>query len=176
MSTQYGFFFDGGRCIKCWACQVACKQWNDIEAGGISRRKVTEAFEGTFPDVTRTFFSAACNHCEDPACVAACPTSSITKREEDGVVVVNKDTCVGCQTCGSACPFGIPEYEPDTGRMDKCDGCVTCGRTPEGLPHCAATCPTKALQWGTLEEMAEKAQAKGGRRAEGDTKPSLFVA
>lgn len=175
MSEQYGFYVDTSRCIKCWACEVACKQWNGIKAGTVKRRWLVETGEGTFPEVNRIFVTTACNHCENPACVDACPTGSISKRDEDGMVVVDKETCIGCQTCASACPFGVPAYEPEGGKMDKCDGCVECGRTPEDQPHCVATCPTKALHWGTLAEMEALAAEKGGARMEGDTLPCTFI-
>lgn len=177
MSKQYGFFVDTSRCIKCWACEVSCKQWNGIKAGTTKRRWVEEIDEGTFPEVNRRFVTTACNHCEDAACVAACPAGAISKRDEDGMVVVDKSLCIGCQTCTTACPYGVPDYESDTGKMDKCDGCVGVGRTPDEVPqpHCVATCPTKALMWGTLEELAEQATEKGGSRVEGETNPSLFM-
>lgn len=176
MSEQYGFYVDTSRCIKCWACEIACKQWNGIKAGTIARRWLVEVDDGVFPDANRTFVSTACNHCERPACVENCPVGAITKREEDGLVVVDKQTCIGCQTCARVCPFGVPNYEPDTGVMDKCDGCLTCGRTPEDEPHCVATCPTKALRFGPLSEMEELAAQKGGARMEGETLPATCVA
>ncbi len=176
MSNQYAFYVDTTRCIKCWACQVTCKQWNGIEAGTTARRTVQEIVTGTFPDANRQFISTACSHCENPACVEMCPTGSITKREEDGLVVVNKETCIGCQTCATACPFGIPQYSPADGKMDKCDGCLTCGRTPEDEPHCVASCPTKALHFGPIEEMEALAAEKGGARLEGETNPCTFIA
>ncbi len=175
MSNQYGFFFDASRCIKCWACEVACKQWNGIKAGTLARRKVREYGEGTFPDANRLFVSQACNHCEKPACVEVCPVGAIHKREEDGLVVGNRDLCIGCQSCLKACPFDIPQYRPDDGSMDKCDGCLECGQTPEDKPHCVATCPTQALKWGTLEEIAALAAEKGGERMAGDTNPCTYV-
>ena len=66
MSNQYGFYVDTSRCIKCWACQVSCKQWNEIPAGTTRRRWLVEEDEGVFPDVNRRFFSTSCNHCEKP--------------------------------------------------------------------------------------------------------------
>ncbi len=176
MSDQFGFYVDTSRCIKCWACEIACKQWNGIKAGTIARRWLVETDTGTFPDANRLFVSTACNHCEQPACVEQCPVGALTKREEDGLVVVDKAVCIGCQTCASACPFGVPNYEPDTGKMDKCDGCLAAGRTPEGDPHCVAACPTQALHFGTLDDMLELAAAKGGARLEGPTKPSTVIA
>ena len=70
----------------------------------------------------------------------------------------------------------MPDYEPETGAMDKCDACAGCGRTEDGdLPHCVATCPTQALKWGTLEEIEALAAEKGGARMEGETAPCTFV-
>ena len=175
MSNQYGFYVDTSRCIKCWACEVACKQWNGITPGTTARRTVVETVEGTFPDANRIFTSTACSHCEKPACMEACPAGAISKREEDGAVVVDKDVCIGCQTCSTVCPFGIPQYRPDDGKMDKCDMCTTCGRTEEGEPHCVATCPTKALHWGPIDEMEALAAEKGGARMEGDTAPCTWI-
>jgi len=176
MSEQYGFYVDTTRCIKCWACQVACKQWNGIPAGTVTRRVVVETSEGVFPNVTRVFESKACNHCENPACVEGCPVGAITKRDEDGAVVVDQDLCIGCQNCSRMCPFGIPEYLPETGKMDKCDMCIACGKTPEGEPHCVATCPTRALKYGLLAEIEAEAAKKNGVRLEGDTLPATYVA
>lgn len=174
--SQFGFFVDAGRCVKCWACEVACKQWNGIEAATVQRRWVAEQCEGAFPQVSRRFVSTACNHCENPACLENCPVGAISKRDEDGAVVVDQQACIGCQTCARVCPFDVPRYLPETGAMDKCDACVGCGRTPEDQPHCVASCPTKALHWGPIDEMEALAAEKGGARVDGETAPATFVA
>ena len=101
MSKQYGFYYDAGRCIQCRTCEVACKSTNNIEPG-VKWRRVIETWGGNYPDVTRTFFSLACTHCEEPACIVVCPTGAIRKRVEDGIVVVDKDKCNGCQV--ESCP------------------------------------------------------------------------
>ena len=62
--NQYGFYVDTSRCIKCWACVVSCKQWHEIKANTVSRRRVNEEVTGTFPDVKRRFTSLSCMHCE----------------------------------------------------------------------------------------------------------------
>lgn len=153
MATQYGFRVDSAKCIKCWACEIACKAWNDIEAGGIARRKVHEVTTGTFPNVKRQFTSLTCQHCADPACVKVCPAGAISKREEDGIVVVDKTRCIGCHYCFMACPFGVPQYT--SAGMDKCDCCIGNGVTPGDTPHCVRACPTQALQFGELSKLAE---------------------
>ena len=153
--VQLTIYHDADRCIKCYACQVTCKQWHGFKAGDVSRRKVYEEQGGSFPNVTRTFHADACHHCDDPECVKNCPAQAITKREEDGIVVVDQDACIGCQTCASACPFGVPEYEVETGKMNKCDMCLSLGVGDDGrpAPHCVATCPMQALYFGTPDEV-----------------------
>lgn len=179
MAEQYGFFVDSTRCVKCWACEIACQQWHEIKAGTVHRRTVQEECEGTFPEVKRTFISLSCMHCEAPACVEACPQGAISKRDEDGMVVVDKSLCIGCKTCSTACPFGVPDYlELEDGGflMDKCDGCVSLGRAGDEAPRCVNSCPTKALHFGTLADMEALAFEKGGYRLEGEMLPSVYVA
>ena len=178
-NEQYGFFVDTTRCIMCWGCTVACKQWNGIQAGTVSRRNTTESFSGTFPRVKRFFMSLSCMHCESPACAAFCPEGAITKREEDGIVVVDRELCTGCGLCVKPCPFDVPQLRIIEGReaavMDKCDTCLSIGRQSGEEPHCVATCPLGVLHFGPLAEMEAKARKKDGKRMEGMTGPSVFV-
>lgn len=147
---QLGFHVEVDRCIKCWACEVACKQWNNIDAGGISRRVVYEETSGTFPDVTRKFISVACMHCVNAPCVEMCPTGALSKREDDGIVVVNQDECLLCPLCLSACPFDIPQFT-DTS-VDICDCCIGAGVEPGDTPYCVLACPVQALQFGVIAD------------------------
>ncbi len=112
-------------------------------------------------------------HCGEPACAKVCPAGAITKRGEDGIVVVDKEKCIGCHYCFFACPFGVPQYT-DEG-MDKCDCCIGNGVEPGDMPHCVATCPTQALQFGTMDELAEKVGDKKARQMAADAKPSVVV-
>jgi anaerobic dimethyl sulfoxide reductase subunit B len=158
MNKQYGFYFDSDRCIKCYACEIACLQWHEIKAGTVKLRKVTEITRGTFPAVTRTFLSTACRHCAKAPCVSACPGGAITRRTEDGIVVVDRQKCIGCRTCLETCPFGIPQFGED-GTMQKCDMCMD--RLELGQkPFCVSSCPTQALHWGTTEEITRMASFK----------------
>lgn len=162
MQKQYGFYFDSSRCLKCWACEIACKQWHGIKAGTIKLRRVLEVTTGTFPNVTRRFISLSCMHCAKAPCAAVCPSGAISKRTADGIVVVDSSKCIGCHSCLEACPFGVPQYEAD-GTMRKCDMCLE--RLAEHQPPiCVATCPTQALHWGTLDELSELAAAKAARK------------
>lgn len=167
MSEQLMIYCDDERCIKCYACQVACKQWHGFKAGGVSRRNVIEHTSGTFPNVTRTFSSLSCQHCAEPACASVCPAGAISKRPEDGIVVVDSDKCIGCRYCFFACPFGVPSYDDDG--MNKCDMCLSLGAGEDGRPdpHCVATCPTQALYFGNESEIKEIIQEKEALRLSG---------
>jgi anaerobic dimethyl sulfoxide reductase subunit B (iron-sulfur subunit) len=103
-------------------------------------------------------------HCIEPACVAACPESAIEKRAEDGIVIVDRDACTGCQACLDACPFGVPQFGVD-GKMQKCDLCIGAIDMDIESPPCVATCPTKALFFGKMER-DKKADAERAMRAD----------
>lgn len=169
MGKQFGFFFDAERCVMCHACELACKAGNALEPG-IYWRRVVDTWQGEFPQVSRTFVSLSCLHCARPSCLQACPAGAISKRESDGIVVINRDLCTGCRECYSACPFGVPRFGSD-GLMQKCDFCL--GRGTE--PACTAPCPTDALFFGDMEELARIANAKNAKRLAGPTVPSLYL-
>lgn len=137
---------DSSRCIGCQSCEVACKMEHDLPVGP---RPVKVIQLGPFEqgdELVMSFEAVTCYHCDEPACVLACPTGAMQKRE-DGIVFSNPDLCIGCQTCAVACPFGVPELNPATGKIAKCDGCME--RVERGLwPACALKCPTGALRFG----------------------------
>ena len=97
---QLGFYFDQTRCIGCFTCCVACKDWNDIPAGPAHWRRVSCLEEGEYPKLFVAYLSGACYHCIDPVCVSVCPAKAISKREEDSIVVVDKDKCREATPCG----------------------------------------------------------------------------
>ncbi len=106
-------------------------------------------------------------------CAAVCSTGAISKRAEDGIVVMDQDKCIGCHYCFFACPFGIPQYGDD-GTMQKCDFCLD--RLEQGKePACVATCPTKALHAGTMEELSKLAAEKAATKLAGATQPSILI-
>jgi NADH-quinone oxidoreductase subunit F len=97
---QLGFFFDQTRCIGCYTCQVACKDWHDIPAGPSSWIRVTNIEEGKFPNLFKAYFINTCYHCNSPPCVAVCPAGAISKRAEDGAVIVDREKCKEAVRCG----------------------------------------------------------------------------
>ena len=161
MPEQYGFAFDIERCVQCHACEVACKSLNGIEAG-ISWRKVVDLWKGQYPDVTNRSISFGCMHCSEPACEAVCPADAITKHPEYGAVLVDRDKCIGCHSCFLACPFDIPQFGAD-GKMQKCDLCVD-RLSLEKEPMCAATCPSGALHFGPMKEIAGNALVSSAKK------------
>jgi anaerobic dimethyl sulfoxide reductase subunit B (iron-sulfur subunit) len=170
VAKQYGFYFDADRCVQCRTCEVACKSVRNVKPG-TKWRRVIEIWGGAYPNVTRTFFSMACMHCGKPACVEACPTGAISKRGEDGIVVVDGDKCNGCRDCFQACPYGAPQFD-DNGIMEMCDFCTRLNMEPA----CAVSCPAGALKFGTLDELMEIGKGKGATRMSGPTEPSIVVA
>ncbi len=178
---QIGFYFDQTRCSGCLTCILACKQWHSTEQDVMHWRHVETFEHGAYPDLKVTFLSYSCYHCETPPCVVQCPTSAITKREQDGIVLVDPERCSGGSTCGhcrEVCPYAIPQFNPDQDfKMEKCDFCAD--RVAQGKrPICVEACPMHALDAGNLEEM----RIKHGRdrKAEGfhyslETRPSIIL-
>lgn len=161
--VQLGFYIDQARCIGCKACVVACKDKND-NPEGVNFRRVYSFEEGSFSEDkngsfiqnVQTFFtSISCNHCDEPSCVENCPTTAMYKREEDGVVLIDHDKCVGCRYCEWNCPYGAPQYNEELGKMTKCDTCINLREQGEE-PACVGACPMRAIEFGPIDELREK--------------------
>ena len=166
---KLGLVIDLDICVGCHACAVACKEWNtgghpapltDLNPYGkgvdgvwLNRVHSYEAGDG---ECGRTVhFPRSCLHCETPDCVTVCPTGASYKREEDGIVLVNADTCIGCKLCSWACPYGAREFDEDDGVMKKCTLCIDRiynETLPEAerIPVCVSTCPVSARHFGDL--------------------------
>ena len=151
--AQVGWVIDISRCIGCHTCTVSCQAENntlELQTGGagLGYRRVVPVERGTFPNVRKFWVPMACNHCTRPSCIPACPVDAISKREEDGVVLIDQDACVGCGYCQAACPYGAPQLNVNTSKYEKCTFCVH--RTSKGLePACVPTCVGGALQFVT---------------------------
>lgn len=148
---QIGWYYNENNCIGCRACEAGCKQEFDLPAG-VRRRLVIAKDEGTYPDVQTRYISTACNHCEEPACLKACPVSAISKEDEFGTVFIDQDQCVGCKRCQGACPYGAPIFDKNKQKMDKCTLCLH--RLQQGqTPACVRTCMGYALWHGKMADI-----------------------
>jgi DMSO reductase iron-sulfur subunit len=144
MKKQFGFYVDVGRCIGCFTCAMACKNQNQLEPS-VKWRDVHPLDEAIYPHRDRAFYSLACNHCETPCCIEACPVKAYSKRDKDGVVIHDQEKCIGCQNCIRSCPFGVPKYNPVLKKAEKCSFCHE-RLDAELKPACVQACPTQALQ------------------------------
>ena len=177
-----GFFTDSTLCIGCKACEVACKEWNEVPSDGFvwsglsydntvalghSTWRHVKFVEqepivgrgGNAPEhVSWEFSSDVCKHCENAGCLEACPTGSIV-RTEFGGVYVQPDICNGCGYCVVACPFGVIDRRPDDGRAFKCTFCYDRQKAGE-QPACAKACPTGSILFGDLEHLERVADRR----------------
>ena len=150
---KLGFYFDATMCTGCRTCQVACKDKNRLDVGTLFRE--VKSYEvGSYPDVTFYHMTMSCNHCENPACVAACPVGAMYVAE-DGTVLHDEALCIGCQACVQACPYGAPKYIEEKQKVGKCDACAAI-RAAGGNPVCVDACPLRALEFGDLDELVKK--------------------
>jgi formate dehydrogenase iron-sulfur subunit len=180
--TTTAFLTDSTLCIGCKACEVACKEWNDVADDGLTwtglsydnsgalghstwrQVKFVEAapqvgFGGNSPDLASWAFSSdVCKHCEVAGCLEACPTGAIV-RTEFGGVFVQSDVCNGCAYCVVSCPFGVVQKNEADGRAFKCTFCYD--RQKVGLkPACATACPTESIKFGNIDDMKVKAEER----------------
>ena len=174
---SYGFFTDTTLCIGCKACEVACKEWNNLPAdnvgltgesfdntGALSAntwRHVAFVEQDVRSDLETPFqsgwlmLSDVCKHCHNAPCLEACPTGALFRTEFD-TVVVQQDICNGCGYCVPACPFGVVDISTMDGKAHKCTLCYD--RLTGGLePACAKSCPTESIQFGEVELLQERA-------------------
>jgi formate dehydrogenase iron-sulfur subunit len=175
-AQRMGFFTDVTTCIGCKACEVACKQWNDLPADGSqfvrggSYDHTGELGAATWRHVRFVeqleaeqgprwvFMSDVCKHCTHAGCLDACPTGALIRTEFD-TVVVQPDVCNGCGYCVPSCPFGVIDRDKIDGRAAKCTLCYD--RLEDGLePACAKSCPTDSIQFGPLDELVDIAERR----------------
>ena len=177
-----GFFTDTTVCIGCKACEVACKEWNQLPDDGLSFTGMSydnttalgastwrhvSFIERPVPlggqvtgvgDFSWLLMSDVCKHCQRAGCLEACPTGAIVRTEFD-TVFVQPDICNGCGYCITGCPFGVIDRLEDDGRAWKCTLCYD--RLSDGMtPACAQACPTDSIVFGELDELKEKAAAR----------------
>ncbi|MDR4497726.1 MAG: 4Fe-4S dicluster domain-containing protein [Candidatus Scalindua sp.] len=183
--VQFAYALNISRCVGCRRCVHACVEENNQSRDPeIQYIRVLEMPDGTFdveksnhdyaPDTVPTegkyYMPVQCQQCENPPCVKACPVGA-TWKDDDGIVVIDYDWCIGCRYCEAACPYWARRFnfaEPKIpkeqinpemaylgnrirpkGTMEKCTFCL--GRVRNGLlPKCSEACPAGARQFGNL--------------------------
>ena len=188
MAQPTGFYTDTTVCIGCKACEVACKQWNQLPADGFAwigdsydntgelsatswrHVKFIEQFPadgapglaGPGPDLLDPgrwlMMSDVCKHCVTAPCQQACPTGALIHTEFDNVYI-QPDICNGCAYCVAACRFGVITRSAFDGHAHKCTLCYD--RQRDGLvPACAKACPTQSIQFGPIDQLRERARQR----------------
>jgi formate dehydrogenase beta subunit len=173
-SKAVAMLYDSSMCTGCKACVAACTEANNLPpdtrlSGGIwqmpldlnsETKNIIKVFQDPAHVDGFAFVKRQCMHCLDPACVAACPFHALDK-DEKGVVTWDGSLCIGCRYCEVACPFEVPKFEWDrfNPKIVKCEFCNH--RLEAGLePGCTAVCPTKAVVFGTRDDLLARAKQR----------------
>ncbi len=200
-----GMLVDVERCIGCDTCAIACKTennlpddvwWNRVWTVGGAEQHTPAPTEGR---PTMWFLTVACQHCENPPCVPVCPTGATFKRDEDGVVLIDYDKCIGCGACVEACPydgvrtrnadqidhanpFALGGYAVQPQQPATVSKCTFCEQrlAEDRLPACVEVCPARARFFGDLDDPDSEVSQLLERREsftlhpEAGTKPSVY--
>ena len=154
--SQKAIVTDLNRCTGCLACTVACKAQNGAPIGNFWIRAMrvgpTPKADGCgdWPDVDMYFLPMQCQHCATPECTEVCPTGASVKMD-DGTVQIDKEACIGCQACVSACPYGVRYLNEELNVVEKCTLCSQITERGD-LPACVAQCGARARFYGDLDE------------------------
>jgi Fe-S-cluster-containing dehydrogenase component len=175
--ARYGMVIDESKCVGCNACRVACQNQNNL-APYEAYNHLEEREYGTFPNYAREFLPVQCQHCDDAPCVKVCPTGASHKRP-DGVVLVDKNKCIGCKYCIAACPYNVRIIKEDGGYIEKCRFCIDFVEKGE-KPACMTTCMTGVRMFGDLDDPNSEISRFIARnklkqfKAEINTKPRIY--
>ncbi|MEG0016044.1 MAG: 4Fe-4S dicluster domain-containing protein [Gordonibacter sp.] len=160
--TKYGFAINLHRCVGCRTCTISCKMENGV-ASGLQRMRVLNADDqtvydkptGTYPALALEWVPVPCQHCDEAPCVAVCPTGASTKRA-DGIVEIDKEQCIGCDSCIAACPYGARQHDDAANTVDKCTLCSH--RLDAGIDTtmCQLACPGRAIVVGDLDDASSE--------------------
>jgi formate dehydrogenase iron-sulfur subunit len=190
---SYGFFTDTSVCIGCKACEVACREWNQLPSEGVGSLgdsldntgelsgqtwrhvqildHVPDETLGTGNGAAFLLMSDVCKHCTHASCMDVCPTGAIIRTEFD-TVFIQEDVCNGCRMCISACPYNVIDIDPGRDVARKCTLCYDRGGME---PACAKACPTDSIQFGPLAELRDTAAKREAQlHAQGVKEANLY--
>jgi tetrathionate reductase subunit B len=189
MSKQYGMVVDLDACIGCHACSIACKfengtqleiDWHRVETVGDPKANVGQDIpSGTYPDLSMYWLPMPCMHCKNPPCMEVCPAGGISKRA-DGIVLIDKEKCIGCGYCGWACPYEMLQLNLQDGTMEKCTFCAHRIDGGEEMTACVEACVYGARVFGDINDphsdVSKLIASKHGRvlLPEQGTEPSVY--
>ena len=156
--THYGMAIDLSRCIGCHTCAIACKMANNLPKNVLFNRVRTvggdgmDTASGEYGANTMSFLPMQCQHCENPACLDVCPTGATAKDEETGIVSVDSELCIGCESCLKGCPYNVRTLNPNTNVVEKCTLCFQRHEEEDWVPACVHNCCCGARYFGDLDD------------------------
>lgn len=149
-NLKVGILMDTKKCINCKQCVKGCNDQNRLRPEEAYLHVEKISYEGV--DYNKR---VSCMHCQDAACVMACPTKTLYKGT-NGLTYVDKSKCIGCGYCSQVCPYEIIKIK--NGKISKCVGCQTAIEQGD-IPRCVRACPVNALsfgQWNHLSGVGDK--------------------
>ncbi|TKX32903.1 4Fe-4S dicluster domain-containing protein [Campylobacter aviculae] len=177
---KYAMVFNSQLCIGCQSCSIACRSENKVPDGLYRLRVKIQGPKGLFPNLIFDFERFSCQMCEDAPCVSVCPTHA-SFIDENGIIDIDSDKCVGCLYCIGACPYNARFLDTKTKIPNKCNFCKNTHLKNYGEPACVSVCPTSALIFGDLNNPKDPIydvlnNHNYVRRKEHlGTKPKLFI-
>lgn len=189
---EVAILYDSSKCTGCRACQVACKQWNDLPAertvnkgsyenpldlSPVTYSRIQFIEAGTSEAPRLLYLNQGCMHCTDAACAKVCPTQALT-HHPTGAVSFNRQKCNGCGYCTQFCAFHVPRLDGNVltgaGKSSKCTLCQD--RVSNGIsPACVKTCPAGALSFGPRPEMVARGRLRTEQlRSAGQQQANLY--
>lgn len=165
---QKNLIIDIEYCTGCHACEIACKQENNLPAGynWINVLQVGPRMVGN--RLRMDYVPMRCKHCAKAPCIEACPEKAITKRS-DGIVVIDHKLCIGCMSCAEACPFGVIALDPEKQVASMCNLCMQLTANGQD-PACVHHCPSKCIYYGETNEILKNLREKAATRMVEETK------
>lgn len=178
------FVIDLARCNGCYACQVACKDehvgndWTPYAKPqpdtGQFWLKLNETVRGTVPKVKVSYQPVLCAHCDNAACMNACPTKGAIYKRDDGLIIIDPIKCTGCRNCIDACPYHAIYFNEDLNIAQKCTGCAHLLDEGWKVPRCVDACPTECLKFGEESELKDLIKKVEDPHLESMTRPRLY--
>ena len=143
---------DLDRCSGCDSCVAACKMEHQMNLGVVRNHVSAIGPTGTFPDIEMYWLPMQCQQCENPGCIEVCPTGASYRDEETGIVLVNAEDCIGCESCLTGCPYGVRQFNEDAGVVQKCTLCAQITADGDGVPACVHNCNCGARFFGDYDD------------------------